>query len=399
MAEFALYDNSNEPQFPFELVRTQLSWLPGYLSNQISDQNSDVEAYLNTILVFGRARTAALLHMGQWDGVWRLMCRLNAAAKSVRATHHRLELVQHGGMFFVTCSRSPRFIWRLPLSHCDTGRNLDYFAPGHNTKDPPEKKCTVSFIEKESLSAITSETVLLDALRNESTRNKFEEFNDARVNLFNSTMKRLGLHYQFKCLVVTPEVIESVGEVMRNPSPPLSSWWDDNCYFVNGFFFADVVFDLTLVFCGYGTKYDVYWELIQVVFNFVLKYKTCQYWYTSEETGDAHWKSMESLFHRIKIICEQDHTEDFAKVFSDICGELRSLAENADRSFKTMPASDFRRLKRPSFWRRTLYKFNCERRSITQIAKLYLLDRYKFNVRLVHRSVDYPASGDEIVFR
>src|ERR1700694_2223262 len=122
MAEHSLYNNNAEPRFPFDQIRAQLSWLPAYLSDSISDRDFD-EPLLNTVLVFTRARTAALLNMGNWHKVLPLAPRLNAAEDTPpAAAHHKLELVQYSSMFFVTCRRSPRFQWKLPMTHHDIGR-------------------------------------------------------------------------------------------------------------------------------------------------------------------------------------------------------------------------------------------------------------------------------------
>src|SRR5947207_2273425 len=107
MAESSLYLNAYEPLFPFDQLRQKLSWLPGYLASHLSEDDSDA-SLLNTVLVFTRARTAALFHMGNWNQVHHLAKHLNAAAQAVGASYHKLELVRFGGMFFVTCHRSPR---------------------------------------------------------------------------------------------------------------------------------------------------------------------------------------------------------------------------------------------------------------------------------------------------
>ena len=85
MAEKALYENSNEPCFPFELIRARLAWLPAYLSANL---NYDLDPLLNTVLVFARARTATLQDMRMWNMVQSFVKCLNAAADSVGASYH-----------------------------------------------------------------------------------------------------------------------------------------------------------------------------------------------------------------------------------------------------------------------------------------------------------------------
>jgi len=158
MAEHFLYKNDAEPRFPFELVRPQLSWLPEYLDTHCSERDLD-EPLLNTVMVFGRARTSALLPMGHWSRVYELSKRLNSAARLVGASHHVLELDKCGGAFFVTCRRSPRYQWSRPMSHYQIGQNLDYFAPGHLMMDPDGKRsCGVRFVNKVNLRSLGSRT-------------------------------------------------------------------------------------------------------------------------------------------------------------------------------------------------------------------------------------------------
>ena len=271
MAEHALYFNTSEPQFPFDKIRAKLTWLPNYLSTHITRYNSD--CYLNIILVFSRARTSALLTMNYWDEVRMLTARLNAAAESLNASHHKLELFRCGGMFFITCRRSPRFQWTLPMSHYEVGRNLDYFAPGHISRDPLEVRCAVRFIERHSLCEITSEAVLLRYLDSTSVIEEFQRYNATRDKLYNTAMERLGLEYRVKCIVMTPAVLEDVALTMASQTPPSSRWWEHPCYFVNGTFFADVLVGTKFNFCGYQTRFVEYWPLIQLTFYFVLGYK------------------------------------------------------------------------------------------------------------------------------
>lgn len=182
MAEQALYGNTHEPPFPFERIKEKLQWLPAYLSENIRNTAFDLDPLLNTILVFARARTSTLQHIPMWTMLDDLLRRLNAAAASVGAGHHRVELVPRGrgqGLF-VTCRRSPRFNWTLNPSHLDVGRNLDFFAPGHWDPDPLQRRCSVQFVEKGSLQSIMAETVLLKYLKDQDTLAELHKFNRTR---------------------------------------------------------------------------------------------------------------------------------------------------------------------------------------------------------------------------
>jgi hypothetical protein len=150
MAEQALYEIFDEPCFPSNSSESgRLAWLPRYLSDHIVNPSySDLDPLLNTVLVFARAQTATIQDKHTWNIVQTLVKRLNTAADSVlSALHHRVELVPQGpSSFLVICSRSPCFNWKVSPTHCEVGRNLDFFAPGHNTMNPSSKKCYVHFV-------------------------------------------------------------------------------------------------------------------------------------------------------------------------------------------------------------------------------------------------------------
>lgn len=382
-------------------MRTQLSWLPAYLSASISDSDFE-EPLLNTVLVFTRTRTAALLHMGNWDKVLLLTHRLNAAAEAIRASHHKIELVPLRGMFFVTCSRSPRFQWKLPMTHHDIGRNLDYFAPGHIPMDPDAKLCGVYFIEKRRLRVVTAESVMLEYLQDEHVCDELRKYNDVRVNLFNDSMRNLGLDYEFKCVVMSDLQLEEIAVTMAKPYPPALSWWEDNCYFVNGHMFDGILADPMLDFCGYETKYDRYWSLIQLTFHFVLGYKRYEYCDMDGMTGRMYLESMKRVFARIKIICAQDVVEDYDIVFAEIEKCFASLAESTGNRPDTESKSDIpvRRTRKPiSPWRRCILCLNQKYRSIARLVYVHSFERFKLRSRLVRDSLPYPPEGDEVIFR
>jgi len=67
MAEAALCFNRVELPFPFELVGETLSWVPAYIEHKCPKRGRNIyhagqlDALLNTLLFFTRARTSALL--------------------------------------------------------------------------------------------------------------------------------------------------------------------------------------------------------------------------------------------------------------------------------------------------------------------------------------------------
>lgn len=399
MAERYLYNNHSEPEFPFDLIRPQLSWLPSYLATHSSDRDLD-EPLLNTVLVFGRARTSALLTSNHLGKVRPLVILLNLAAKSVGATHHLLE-IDHSyppGMFFVTCRRSPRYQWTRPLSHCDIGKNLDYFAPGHIAMDERQQRCGVHFLNTATLKPLTGEVVLLDALKNPQVSQQFHQYNKARETLFNSVMQQFGLDYRFKCVLETKRTFEDVAAIMANSHPPDTDWWERHCYFVNGTSFPGVNVDPKYYFCGFQTKYEQHWELIRKAFYFVIGHNRYEYHPRSKEKV-TQWKTMESLLSRIKSVCEADIGDDYALTLRDIDMGFESLSAVVTSSNLTSTQAarnEIHRLKmrKPPSPPLLHRKY----RAVSRFFRLNLVERYKLKSRLTRLSIDYPQSGDEIVF-
>jgi len=183
MAEQALYGNTAEPAFPFELVTPRLKWLAPYLAERIGTQgpadyaNTNIVLLLNTILVFGRARTACL--EDRLEPCRDLVKRLNAelTKASPEASYHKLEIFRRGagpGTFQITCANSPRFNWSMNATHLDLGRNLDYFAAGHIYEDAvvPERHF-VHFCEINTMRCTSGEVVPAQPLQDPEINRKF----------------------------------------------------------------------------------------------------------------------------------------------------------------------------------------------------------------------------------
>jgi hypothetical protein len=407
MAERALYGNLTEPAFPFERMRDRLSWLPNYLAEDTSDSAYDLDALLNTILVFTRARTATMQNLFSWSKVRRLVKLLNAAADSVGASHHRVELVRRGPYFFVTCSHSPRFNWAVHLTDRDVGRNLDMFAPGHCTTDQRYTKRFVYLVEISSMKVVTSEVVLLEYLNADDSLGEFHRFNQTRESLFNSTMEALGLVHRFKCIVHTREALDYVASVMESHAPPTLTWWQNHCFYVNGWLNPDVITNANLAFCGFRTKHEIYWPLIRRVFQFSTKYNRYEYLYTSSETGAGYWKSIEEIFGRIKTTCEQDiSAEDFDRFCEEVENRLLELATLADSPSKS-PNEDPSRCvsiypsgprQHGSFFK-WFQRVRSNLSSTFDIGYMFICERWKLEERLVRvNEVGYPSSGDDPAF-
>jgi hypothetical protein len=390
MAEQALYFNTKEPPFPFDGIRSKLAWLPEYLSTHTTRYTLDV--YINTILVFTRARTSALETMDHWDKVEHLATKLNAAAQSIGASHHKLELFQcrGSGMFFITCRRSPRFQWTFPISHYDIGRNLDFFAPGHMSWDLQEPRCGVIFIEKRTMAQITGEAVLFRYLDTPSIREEFQRYNAARERLYNEASQQLGLDYEFKRVVVTQEALDEVAITMANPIPPTQTWWDNNCYLVNGIYYPEVMCDTKFNFCGYETQFTRYWPLLQMTFYFVIGYKRYEYRDEGSNAGQesGYCNTMQGILNEIKSVCEQTSVEDFDDIFVHFEKRLQSLAERA----KLQPTPGYMTTQQPPRHNKTV---NVEKLlDLRKTVRMFFFERFKLKARLVRESIRYPAEGD-----
>jgi len=133
---------------------------------------------------------------------------------------------------FITCKRSPRFIWHPRLSTLEVGKNLDYFAAGHCCGERTQERGTVSVIETQTSACLISEVVLLKYLQPDSWE-KFSRFNDAKVRTMNDAFAQLGLPYRVVWEFDCPSIRDSFRRVMNQSSPPDEVWWRKNIRWVN----------------------------------------------------------------------------------------------------------------------------------------------------------------------
>lgn len=404
MAENALYNYNDEP-FPFEAVRPRITWLQSYLDNSIEHPPYDMEVFIATILVFGGARTATLQGNFWWPEINDLVNRLNSVLESVGASQHKLELVLRGRCFLVTCSRSPRFIWKTQLTHRDVGYNLDFFAPGHLGGTE-----VVHFIEAESLQLVMGECVLAKALEDETVREEFDDFNKKRVDLYNSTMENLGLRYRFKC-AVTIRVETEISRALASSTPPSQSWWTAHWSVVNGSFISETNMTSMFAYCEDDSDYETYWPVIQMIYAFLAKYGRGEYWYAFEETGHAYWTSVQELCHRIRTTLAGDRNseaEDVATFIEQVKNEISEFAAWADAPNKTPYRGDKRQRpyipqrfrKTSTRWQLRGRKIMFQGRYLLQMVRMYLFEWYKFKTPRVRKGVDHaPAVADEPALR
>jgi len=406
MAEQALYNNVNEPPFPFEAVRSHLTWLPAYLNQKIVFPSEDLEPFLSTILVFARARTATLQGWPWYEDISVLARRLNSILKKVHQPHHQIELVWRGGGFFVTCSQSPRFIWKTRPTHREVGRNLDFFAPGHWA--PHEPSFVVHFVETSLGQLIMGEVVLANSINDPTVRKEFERFNSQREALYNNVMEQFGLSYRFKCFVVSQHDTESIPRVLAKAEPPSSDWWSEHWFYVNGRLVPDGIVDPAFAFCSPRTQYEKYWPLLQVMFTFVERYRRLEYWYTSEQTGISYWETLEAVCRKVKIEGEEDRDgQEVEDLITQIRSILGPLADQAESPQKTpfqgqIPSKSRARPAKPvPRWKRKLHQASIRYTWCRQIILIHVFQRHKLKKRLCYQGSPTACApaADDAAFR
>ena len=235
MAEAALYSNSAEPPFPFEVVGDALSWVPAYIDRQCTKRGRNIyqarrfEALLNTLLVFTRARTSALFGTADISLCQEFAKRLNRILRSLPkeiGARHEIEVVERGqSNVWITCRHSPRFIWKRRLNHCEVGLNLDFAAPGHIR---PSRNCPAVVSHIVEISGPVHASIVIENIRldyvDDRVMQTVEAFNQHKTALFNSTMVRLKLPYRFDHFLSSSETEQHVAETMRLATPPSSEW-------------------------------------------------------------------------------------------------------------------------------------------------------------------------------
>ena len=403
MAERALYQNYDEPDFPIEKIAPSLNWLSAYIDEvliQYADSKDRHEIFttlIDTVLVFARARTSALHNVKSYKVCASLVPRLNRVLQSVGATHHTLELVRRGSnIYFITCSRSPRFIWKTRLTHREIGRNLDFFAAGHYRGPPFPPRGFISYIERNSLDSLTAEVVYLEYVDDDNWK-KLVAFHSAKESLFNAVMASLNLSFRFKWVFDCPEKRAEVAKLMQSPSPPSSEWWENYCVWVTGFGNENVVPDSGRRFCNYCSRFNEFWPLIRRAHEFIIKYRTVEFWYACQ--GTEYWENGSKLLGEIKeelSPAPNDQAPDviinaFSKRLEQLATSVESLiraapADNSNHSDVSV-ANSTNRLKLPRL---------LQWRTVKKGAFMYIFERYKLQPRLVFKSIDAPSEGDTV---
>jgi hypothetical protein len=201
--------------------------------------------------------------------------------------------------------------------------------------------------------------------------------------------------------------IESIPRVLAEAEPPSSDWWNENWFYVNGWFIPEAIVDSTFAFCSPRTQHETYWPLLQLMFIFVEKYQRLEYWYTSEQTGVSFWEALEGVCRKVKSESEEDRdgkeVKGLVEQIRSVLGHLVAEAENPQQSpFQgNIPSkSRVRQAKPESRWKRQLDQTAIRYTWCRQMILIHLLERHKLNNRLCYQgspTVVSPAA-DEVPF-
>lgn len=407
MAEAVLYNNPNEPEFPYEEVAKDayiqnIPKLIDELTNTHIDSFESHDAFrfdtlIHLILVFARARTASL----EADPyvpislISPIVKRLNQILSSIGAEHHHVAIVRrnrYGQNYFLTNKNSRRFIWKQRLTHYEIGSNLDFFASGHMGTSPIIATSRIVEVTGKYHISIVVEVVRPD-LATERELVEFEEFNIKKEQLFNQTMIRLNLPYRFKWFfwIKTTSKNDFIN-VMRSSTPPSIEWWNRNFFFVNGF---EVVRNVGsgLGFVNGETRFEECWETIQLVFNFITEH------FNEEVLSRAtllYYENFEKLFNTIRVAISPGNRSP-QEIHAEIASLLKSFKiENADQCNEPPATSS-----KPSIcgFRNPRALATAVFRNLIETFRMYTVERWKLNP--IPRTIGMQTrtrEADKVVF-
>jgi hypothetical protein len=398
MAEAALYDNLEEPTFPYEAVAEHLAFLPTYieeltpLKGRNSIHETVYDSLINLILVFGRARTSMYDTLATFDVTRNLMLRLNDILTSVGAKEHHLEQVRRcNSCYFVTTTHSPRFNWKQQLTHREIGMNLDMFAAGHLCVDRETRH--VSYLVETSghtLRSVYAEVVDVHLIPDFG---EFEAFSRRKEALYNETMAKLRLPYRFKWFWQEPDTMTKVQETLHNDVPPSATWWSDNYFFVNGFYIQGAK-HLAMSFCGQDTKFDEYWPVIQRMYAWMVKYRKLHVM----ETRVRYWEEMETIMKICRSVTSASRSSSDNELSPEkrMIRLLEEFETNEESYAEEEGIRDY-----PKRYKRFLDtdEPECVRffRRLFEKTKIYTVQRWKRKPPLEFPRVESPAIGYEVM--
>jgi len=395
MAEEALYDNLNEPKFPFELVAKNAEWLAGELEAASLKESPyahyEFELLLNIVFVWTRARTATWWGNFSYEKANSLVASLNAILEEAgeEATYHRLELVPRlDGMFWVTCRNSPRFNWKSRPTHLEIGQNLDFFGAGHvfDNPGPSGGRVGVDYVERITGRQIIAEVVSYDMLlADPASLDRFKVFCYRKEALFNKTMERLGLKYRFKCHICYPQDIETIQPVMNSSIPPTQEWWDDHFHILNS-----PNQHVIIQYCRFESQYSDNWELVRYVYAFMLTHVTRETYDLFSRLGKEQWKRMDKKIEEVDVALlhppsperSESLLADLRKEFSDFAVTEENLRKRPvdykkESKFVLFYQQFRRRVSQSIVWVRLVV------RAFFQDVYMHMFERWKLRKPLV----------------
>lgn len=409
MAETCLFGNFDEPTFPYQLLAASLTWVPAYITGLTLHRGRNYQherlyiVLVNTLLVFSRARTSAM-----FDDIDISICRdfanrLNQALRSLPetcgATHHQIEVVRRNNFsIFITCSRSPRFIWNHYLTHREVGLNLDYAAPGHlrfGDTVSQSKLLDIVEISTHVHSSIVGEVVMIDYVTDMPV---LEGFIERKKTLFNSTMARLELPYQFDSVWSDSDTIRDVERAMRSETPPSRDWWESNYISINPLPYS-------MSFCSRVSQFETYWSVLEEVYRFserqsraitnprpieysaevenlfVDVYKALQsnsrQW---SSTSDSHSASNDTPLLNAVLLSPEDLLEKVTTAAECLVIDIGTLRLQVQDDHEPVRRSDL----------------SCFLQMVIEWCKVHTLERWKTRLPLVHStSHRWPTVGDK----
>lgn len=397
MAEQALYENQDEPEFPYQVIAPRLLWVADYIEaltfkrGRNGAQSHAYSVLINTLLVFSRARTAALFSNSDLPVCQPFLNRLKLTLRSlppkIGAGHHQIEIVvRDNHSFFITCSRSPRFIWKQILTHRETGLNLDYAAAGHLGQRDSKGVAIMEISGQTSLRQIIAEKISLDYV---SDMASVEDFIRRRTSLFNSTMSQLNLPYRFDCFWTDANTDDDVFKVMQSKKPPSSEWWMKNYPFISNLPYS-------MVICSADTLFEKYWQIIQAIYKFdqsqhpLFKHPIpVEYSIDVEDLYKTLYMAMNPRYNsqgtsfqnlKVDLASPGDLLDWVTTVINDLAIDLDKL-----RLEGTSPTD---RNKRKS-------DLSCQFQRVWETCKIYTVERWKLRTPLYHPVVqEWPQYGN-----
>lgn len=382
MAEAVFYGNSNEPDFPYEQVAAAVAWVPHYIHDLTTNRGRDqsqahlYSVLINTILVFTRARTSAMFDNRHYSACRDFVRRLNTVLDLIHGAHyHQTELVQRNNkFFFITCSRSPRFIWKQNLTHREVGLNLDYAAAGHIGQSSGVRMgASFCEISESAYTQITSEMVHHEHIQDLTT---IQNFLDRKVSLFNSTMIRLHLPYRFDYYWNTDRKrYQEVTTIMDSNIPPSAEWWRKNYLFL-----AKYPYDMA--YASKDSLFELHWPVMRETFQLAEAMSLS----IKRPIHREYSAEIENLLSKVYAATHSLESRDDSILLNEI-SEVRQRLHIENAQARREQSEEY--IRRTSDLRRLFY-------ALVEWSRIRTLERWKLRAPLINNELtSWPASGDE----